>query len=153
MKQYRKQAEKKITDAYDCRAAPRRVWIYCRVAGNNSNINVLEIQREQLEKYAVQNGWHVEGVPSDQQTGIDLMRPGITEVTEAVKNGRADIVLVSRMDRLARQMEDLLSYSAFLRQHNIKLHSMTEESVSISAQLQMAVTLREAFLKSSTSVM
>lgn len=130
MKQYPEPAEKKIMAAYDSRAAPKRVWIYCRVAGIKSSVNVLEIQRRQFEKYVLQYGWKIEGVSTDQQAGTDLMRPGITEVAEAVKNGMVERMLVFRMDRLARQMEELLSYSAFLRKHNVELHSMmTEENV------------------------
>lgn len=68
----------------------------------------LAAQRAAIEIEAHRRGWRLIEVVEDAGfSGKDLQRPGITTVMEALRTGRASVLLVAKLDRLSRSMLDL----------------------------------------------
>lgn len=93
-----------------------RVWIYCRVA-NNAGVftNPCEPQRMKLMQYAVERGWRVVGVSSEITKGIGLDRPGLKAVEDAVRLGMADRVLITQVDRVSRNGNEMWEWRGRLK--------------------------------------
>jgi DNA invertase Pin-like site-specific DNA recombinase len=107
------------------RAAARtnlRAIIYVRVSSYNGPTDSddrraatasPEIQAERCRAMAAAKGWTVVDVVYDldvsgSRKGDRLNRPGLVECRNAVRDGRADVILSLRLDRLARNARDLL---------------------------------------------
>jgi len=64
-------------------------------------------QREAIAAECRQRGWKLVEVREDAGfSGKSLRRPGIRAALEAVESGRADALVVSRLDRLTRSLRD-----------------------------------------------
>lgn len=67
----------------------------------------LAAQRAAIEAEADRRGWAVVEVIEDAgASGKDLERPGIKIALEALREGRADALVVSKLDRLSRSLLD-----------------------------------------------
>ena len=119
---------------YYCRTAIRRVWLYCRVASQDTL--ALEVQERQLREYANQHRWSAESASTDHHVGTTLFRPGLAELSKAVTDGKVDTVLVFNVSRLCRSMEDVAYYEDFLRKHGVDLYSIDEGKVDMSIFLK-----------------
>jgi site-specific DNA recombinase len=87
----------------------KRVVAYCRVSTDqqaDSGLSI-EAQREQLVSFTIASGLELVGLFID--AGIsgakdETERPGLREALAAITEGRADALVVSKRDRLARDM-------------------------------------------------
>lgn len=67
----------------------------------------LEAQERMLRDDAERRGWDLVGVYSDVASGKTTRgRNGLEAALEAVREGRAEALLVSKLDRLSRDVED-----------------------------------------------
>jgi site-specific DNA recombinase len=65
----------------------------------------LEAQTDRLAAYiAVQPGWRLTHAYSDQMSGKRLDRPGLVDALAGARAGRYDLLLVFKVDRLARSV-------------------------------------------------
>ena len=78
-----------------------RVFVYCRVAHDDSFS--LEAQAVQLRRIAAQAGYTIIGASAEQGSGLTLDRPGLEKVTQAVLDGKVDMLLVNSIDRIGRE--------------------------------------------------
>lgn len=88
-----------------------RVLLYIRVSTHEQALEGYSVgeQTERLEKYADAMGWTVVKTYTDPgYTGADTHRPGLRELIRAVEDGRADKVVVYKLDRLSRSQKDTL---------------------------------------------
>ena len=88
-----------------------RVLLYIRVSTHEQAMEGYSVgeQTERLEKYADAMGWTVVKTFTDPgYTGADTHRPGLRELIRAVEDGRADKVVVYKLDRLSRSQKDTL---------------------------------------------
>ena len=106
-----------------------RVWIYCRVAHKDDR--AIMAQKLRLEEYADTHGFSVMGVSVEQASGTTLDRPGLSEVTAAVNNGTADVILVLGLDRICRDCFEACRYVEFLTQHGVSLVTLREGHVDV----------------------
>ena len=68
----------------------------------------LEAQRAAIIAEAERRGWHLVEIIEDAGfSGKSLDRPGMTLVLEALKEKRADTLVVAKLDRLGRSLLDL----------------------------------------------
>lgn len=108
----------------------KRVFIYVRVSTQEQAKEGYSIgeQTERLTKYCEAMGWIVVKVYTDAgYTGADMNRPALQEMIDAVKAGKADSVLVYKLDRLSRSQKDtLLIIEDILLENNIDFVSMNE---------------------------
>jgi site-specific DNA recombinase len=63
----------------------------------------LEVQAERLASYIKSQGWQQVADYSDQATGTKLDRPGLQQALQAAQRHSYDVLLVVRVDRLARR--------------------------------------------------
>ena len=78
-----------------------RDFVYCRVAHDDSFS--LEAQAAQLRRYAEQAGYTIIGATAEQGSGLTLDRPGLEKVTQAVLDGKVNMLLVNSIDRIGRE--------------------------------------------------
>jgi DNA invertase Pin-like site-specific DNA recombinase len=72
----------------------------------------LEAQRRAIRDEASRRRWQLVGVVEDAASGKSLAgRPGLQEALRAVEDGRADTLVVAKLDRLSRS---LLDFSALM---------------------------------------
>ena len=79
----------------------------------------LPSQRAACGKRAQERGWTIVREITDDVTGSDTFRPGLTELRRAVAAGEADTVLIYSVDRLSRNTVDVLTLMAELRGHAV----------------------------------
>ncbi len=67
----------------------------------------LEAQRDSILRECQRRGWELVDVIEDQgYSAKDLKRPGVQIALDALRSGRADALVVSKLDRLSRSMLD-----------------------------------------------
>jgi site-specific DNA recombinase len=95
------------------KVAPDKVAIYIRWSTEDQGLgHTLEIQRESCRYYALSQGWS----PREDLTYIDegfsggnLDRPALTRLRAAVRAGHVDCVVVYKLDRLSRNIKDIIN--------------------------------------------
>ena len=88
----------------------KRAWIYCRVAYPDAR--ALAIQQTALETFAEKQYFEIVGTTAEQANGLDFSRRGLAEVSNAVDAGEVDLLLLTNLSRLGR---DVTSVDAYLR--------------------------------------
>ena len=107
---------------------PVRVATYTRISTDEERQpNSLEAQRVRLDAFVSsqpqwQNSLHYE----DQFTGTVIDRPALTRMLKDAKLGRFDVLLVYRVDRLARSIRGLAQIIDELDQTGVIFRSATE---------------------------
>lgn len=89
----------------------KKVAIYIRVstARQDQEGYSIPMQKERLIAYCKAKGWVVAGVFVDPgHSGSSLERPGMQALMVAVQEGKFDVVLVYKLDRLSRSQRDTL---------------------------------------------
>lgn len=67
----------------------------------------LDHQREVIEAEVKRRGWHLDGLfIDDGYTGSNLDRPALSEALTALREGDAEVLIVTRLDRLSRSVID-----------------------------------------------
>lgn len=106
-----------------------RVGLYPRVSGHEQEENYsIPEQIDRMKKYCESRDWMVYKIYTDAGfSGGNLERPGLQEMLKDVKNGKLDMVLVYKLDRLSRsQKETLYLIEDVFEKHNVAFTSMTE---------------------------
>jgi DNA invertase Pin-like site-specific DNA recombinase len=69
----------------------------------------LDRQRAELAELAARRGWRLVGWFEDRASGGTMLRPGLQAALDLVFSRRADALLVHDIDRLGRDVRDLLA--------------------------------------------
>ena len=88
---------------------------YARVSTGLQNLN---LQEERLNQYGC------EKIFSDHISGSKSKRPGLDKAIEFARSG--DTIVVWRLDRLGRNMEDLITLVNELNNRGVSFHSLEE---------------------------
>ncbi|MFM2692803.1 recombinase family protein, partial [Lactococcus lactis] len=88
---------------------------YARVSTGLQN---LDLQKDSLKKY------NCEKIFTDHMSGSKKERPGLKSAIEFSRSG--DTIVVWRLDRLGRNMEDLISIVNSLNDKGVSFHSLQE---------------------------
>jgi site-specific DNA recombinase len=102
---------------------------YCRVSTEEQAEEGFSIkgQADKLRVYAeLHDLGDVVVITDPGLSGKNLERPGLQRVLEMVANGHVGHVLVWRLDRLSRNLGDLIALADTFGQSNVALHSFTE---------------------------
>lgn len=95
------------------KVAPEKVAIYIRWSTEDQGQgHTLEIQRESCRYYALSQGWTVRDdltFIDEGYSGSNLTRPALALLREAVKACRVDCVVVYKLDRLSRNIKDIIN--------------------------------------------
>ena len=88
---------------------------YARVSTGLQNLN---LQEDRLNAYGC------EKIFSDHMSGSKSKRPGLDKAIEFARSG--DTIVVWRLDRLGRNMEDLITLVNELNERGVSFHSLEE---------------------------
>ena len=120
---------------------PLRVVFYTRISTDEDHQKYsLGAQRDRLKAYCdgTFDNWTLHKVYADQASGTKLNRIGLTELRREAKQGRFDIILVFKVDRLSRKVRHLSRLVDEFQQHEVALKSATEPfDTSTSAGIMM----------------
>jgi len=105
-----------------------RVWLYYRLSNDDDpEQNSLFNQRNICYGFAESNGHYIVGESSDDNiSGMKFNRPGLWQLTEAVEKHLIDAVVVKDMARLGRHKTQTAMFIDFLREHHVRVLSVTE---------------------------
>ncbi|HXB64298.1 MAG TPA: recombinase family protein [Solirubrobacteraceae bacterium] len=109
-------------------AGPVRVATYTRISTDEERQpNSLEAQRVRLDSFvSSQPEWQINLRYEDQFTGTVIDRPALSRLLRDAKRGRFDVLLVYRVDRLARSIRGLAQIVDELDQAGVVFRSATE---------------------------
>ncbi|MDU5833548.1 MAG: recombinase family protein [Staphylococcus epidermidis] len=113
---------------------------YARVSTGLQNLN---LQEDRLNTYGC------EKIFNDHMSGSKSKRPGLDKAIEFARSG--DTIVVWRLDRLGRNMEDLITLVNELNERGVSFHSL-EENITMdksSSTGQLLFHLFAAFAESS----
>ncbi len=82
------------------------VALYIRVSTDEQAINgdSLRTQRDELTKYALDNGYHIYDIYEDDGfSATNLNRPALQRLLEDVRHGKINRILITKLDRLSRR--------------------------------------------------
>ena len=122
-------AEGSVPDIFTGRDQPvLRCAVYTRQSGANAeqDLTSCDVQRERCEDYvrAMQyEGWQLLDERSDDLgvSGVELSRPGLDKLKSWCVQGRVDIVVATRLDRLNRKMSHWVQLADWFKQAGIEL--------------------------------
>ena len=97
----------------------QRAWIYCRVA--HPDAHALAVQQASLEAYAEVNGFAIVGTTAEQASGLDFSRRGLAEVSNVVDAGEVDLLLVTDLSRLGRNVVKADAYLRWLEDRFVEV--------------------------------
>lgn len=106
-----------------------RAFIYCRVSTREQNTEdhySLEGQEQRCRDYVKMKKWHVTKGRKDVASGKSDAREGFQELLQEVREGRVDVVLVYRLDRLSRNVRDIYDFLDQIRASDVAFVSVTE---------------------------
>lgn len=106
-----------------------RVGLYPRVSGHEQEDNYsIPEQIDRMKKYCESRDWMVYKIYTDSvYTGSNMDRPGLQDMIKDCKNGKLDMVLVYKLDRLSRSQKDTLYLIEDVFEKNgVGFTSMTE---------------------------
>jgi site-specific DNA recombinase len=89
--------------------------------------NSLSTQKSQLLAYAEAHGWTVANIFTDAGLSAkNTKRPAFQEMMKWAKDGRLDVILVSKLDRISRNMMDLLNLISDLKDWHVDFVSASQ---------------------------
>lgn len=106
-----------------------KVALYPRVSGHEQEDNYsIPEQIDRMKKYCEARDWMVYKIYTDSgYSGANTERPGLQEMIKDVENGKVDMVLVYKLDRLSRSQKDtLFLIEDIFDKHGVAFTSMTE---------------------------
>ena len=125
-----------------------RIAAYIRVSTDEQadKGNSLNEQQERLSSYCRAMGWaQPEFFIDDGYSAKDLNRPAIQRLLQAVCENKFDIILTTKLDRLSRNLLDLLQMIKFLQDHNCNYVSASENFDTSTAVGRMTLQLLGTF--------
>lgn len=106
-----------------------RAAIYIRLSQESETTTSPERQRALCSAYATARGWTLTGTFEDidvSATKTGIARPGLAPLRAEVTAGHVDVVVVWRLDRLARSVLDTLTLLREWSDHECAVASATE---------------------------
>jgi site-specific DNA recombinase len=121
-------------------AKPLRCAIYARVSvadRQSSALTSIDAQVEACRAYIKSQlhlGWEMvePSYTDDGVSGATLQRPGLRALLEDVGQDKIDMVVVHRLDRLSRSVQDVTDVIPLLDIQGVDLRNLSEKS-SVSA--------------------
>jgi DNA invertase Pin-like site-specific DNA recombinase len=121
---------------------------YCRVSTEEQAEEGYSIdgQADKLRQYAnLRDQGEVVVISDPGISGKDLNRPGVQQLLAAIEAGHVAHVLVWRLDRLSRNLGDLVMLADLFGKHDVALHSVSENLDLSSAAGRMFYNILATF--------
>lgn len=121
----------------------KRAAIYTRVSSalQRDNFSIAG-QKKLLEEVCQKNDWEIYEVYTDNGlTGKNMNRPALLKMNEDAKNGKFDIILIYRLNRLARNTKHMIDMIDFYNKYNVEVYSDTErfDTSTASGRLMLQI--------------
>jgi DNA invertase Pin-like site-specific DNA recombinase len=101
-----------------------RTALYVRVSGPGQD---LETQKADLRRYCETQGWPVTEVFEESVSGTGIkVRPEFERLLSLIRQGAVDIVLVTKLDRLARSVRDAIAFFAEAEERRVRVVVTTQ---------------------------
>jgi DNA invertase Pin-like site-specific DNA recombinase len=130
------------------RKIPKTVVGYTRVSTDEQAKEGISLpaQAEKIKAFATLKDMQLVDIISDEGvSGKDLQRPGLTKLLDLVLDGKADAIVVYKLDRLSRRTRDLLFLIEDLfKKAHIRFFSLTEQIDTETAIGKFFLTLMGA---------
>ena len=121
--------EDEINKAKERNKSPK-IAVYARVSREPQTgfTYSVEIQEEQAEDYALKHyGDDITTYKDPFLSGKNSKRKELQRLKRDIKSGKIDVLIVSRLDRLYRNLESLLKFVRLLQTHKVEFISVAEE--------------------------
>lgn len=123
-----------------------RAVIYARVSTNVQEDNYsFSTQLEACRFYAKQHDMAIVAEFQEVESGGSLDRPELLKARNLIRSGAANVLLVYNVDRLSRNLADMLHLREELRIHNATLHYATRGASNTSAEGGLFDNIEAAF--------
>lgn len=112
-----------MTNAY------KKTVTYMRYSTHNQDDGFsIEYQRAEMKEYADKHGLYIDEEYIDEaKTGTKVAgRDGFYNLVRAVKDGHIQAIIVYKLSRLFRNVQESQYYRELFRKHNVKLLSVTQ---------------------------
>ena len=96
-----------------------KVWAYARSAA--PNLTALENQLEEVMREADKRGYILVNTSMELKRGTEFWRPALFAMLKAVRQGRANAVMVQSLDQLSHDTATLYHSLRFLQNHGAVL--------------------------------
>ena len=115
-----------------------RVAIYARVSTEDQNASN---QERMCREYCAHNGHEIIKVYKDVISGSKASRPEFNLLMEDMRHGAFDAVMVTKLDRLGRSLQHLLSLFDEFNRRGIAFIATTQniDTTSAAGRLQMQI--------------
>lgn len=105
---------------------PQSAVVYCRVSTTKETQETsLARQREELTRYAKEQGFHVEAVFEDQHSGYDVDREGLLEMLDFMKGSNIPVLFIQDETRLGRGNARMAVLHLLMKQE-VTVYSLNE---------------------------
>ena len=105
---------------------PQSAVVYCRVSTTKETQETsLTRQREELTRYAKEQGFHVEAVFEDQHSGYDVDREGLLEMLDFMKGSNIPVLFIQDETRLGRGNARMAVLHLLMKQE-VTVYSLNE---------------------------
>lgn len=130
-----------------------RCAIYTRVSddeGLDQEFSSLDAQREAGEyhiKAQAHEGWVVlpERYDDGGYSAKDLERPAAKQLLQDIKDGKIDVVVVYKIDRLSRNMGDFVDLMKLFEKHKVTFVSVTQHFNTETAMGKLILNILQSF--------
>ena len=117
----------------------RKAWVYCRIDTPEDAHGAFKGQKKELMDYAEQMDFEVVGCSEDLGSGTEFDRAGIAEVMKAAGEGKMDVLLVKKLDRLGRDTAKTLEFIHGLDQLGVGLYSPLEGEIQLEQSPYLSI--------------
>ncbi len=123
-----------------------RVALYARVSTKDQDVG---LQLDELRAAAEQRGWEVVAEHIDDGvSGAKAKRPGLDALLGDAQAGKVDVVLVWKLDRLARSLQHLLQVLDDLQEWGVGFASLRDPGIdTTSAAGRLLLQVLGAFVE------
>jgi len=116
----------------------KKVAIYLRVSTSSQTV---ESQRLELEAYCQRQGWVITQTYEDAGiSGTKYDRPALQQMLKDSAKGKFEILVIFKIDRLARSTSDLLNILQQLKSNGVDFISTTQSIDTTTSMGKMVLT-------------
>lgn len=115
-----------------------KVAIYCRVSTEKQNVDNQEIS---CKRYCESNNHEIFKVYKDVISGTLISRPEFNKMLEDMRNYKFEAIIVTKIDRIGRSLQHLLSLFDEFNSKGIHFVAITQniDTTSAAGKLQMQI--------------
>lgn len=104
-----------------------RAALYARFSSHNQREESIDAQIREMTTYCENNGYTIVKMYADSaQTGTNCKRDEFSKMMSDAENDVFDVIIVHKLDRFSRNIEDSVLYTMELKKYGIELISVTE---------------------------